>query len=102
MTETGLTDRLPPSVRREKPQRFVAELKLREIVRAEIKQFTDNVLAPGIATAIGALVRECELRCATKLAALEERMSQPPPEPPATRMVQTAERSSSDNIVRRR
>jgi hypothetical protein len=62
---------LPPPRWREKrcaPQgRFVAESQIAAVMRAEIKRFTDYVLLPGIAQAVGTLVRECEARCTAKL-----------------------------------
>jgi hypothetical protein len=45
-------------------EHYVASSQIRAIVRAEIKQFADKVLAEGIGTALGQLLRENEQRCA--------------------------------------
>jgi hypothetical protein len=57
-------------------ERYVASSEVHRIVRAEIKRFTDDVLAPGIAQAIGELVRESEARLVARIAALEDRMKE--------------------------
>jgi hypothetical protein len=62
MTEPVDLQRLLPP-----PPRFVAKSNLHAVVRAEIKRYTDDVLAEAIAQAMGDLVRECERRCTAKL-----------------------------------
>ena len=54
-------------------ERYIAVSKVRAIVRAEIKRWTDTVLEPAIGQAIGDVVRECERRCTEKFeAAMKE------------------------------
>jgi hypothetical protein len=48
-------------------QRYVAAEKIRAVMQAELKRWSHDVLEPGIAEAIGTLVRECERRCMEKI-----------------------------------
>jgi hypothetical protein len=49
------------------PETFVAQSKIRAIIRAEIQRYTDAILAPAIGEAIGVEVREVEARFAARL-----------------------------------
>jgi hypothetical protein len=68
-----------PEHRELPPRRFVASSMVRAMVRAEIRKFADDILAPAIGQSISELMRESEVRAAAleaKIVGLQDAMTQ--------------------------